>query len=103
MNSQKNLRTWLVAKSNPHDTSGVENPENWLWERIDGVFYPAEKIEVKEESEEEKAMYDALDPDMTDEEIEALGYVIKYKTPMPDEQVTEDVNWRENCGHAVVV
>lgn len=99
METSRNLRTWFVAKNNKHDLSGITEPENWLWERIDGTFYPAEKLEVKVESEEEKAMFEALDPDMTDEEIEALGYEIKYKTA---EAVEEEINYREGCGHAVV-
>lgn len=58
MKEQRNLRTWFVAKNNVHDLSGVENPEQWKWERIDGVFYPAEKIEVHEPTAEEVKLHE---------------------------------------------
>jgi len=102
MNSQKNLRTWFVAKSNNHDASGVENPENWLWERIDGVFYPAEKIMVRELTEDEIEMQKLIDshnPDWSDEEMTAHGLVIKYSTVT---NVKDEINILEGCGHAVM-
>lgn len=102
MESQKNLRTWFVAKSNNHDTSGVENPEQWLWERIDGVFYPAEKIEVHEPTAEEIEMQKLIDshnPDWTDEEMKAHGLIVKYSTTS---KVKDEINILEGCGHAVL-
>ena len=100
MESQKNLRTWLVAKGNNHDTSGITDPENWLWERIDGVFYPAEKIPQKEVDEELERMFDELDPEWSDEEVIAHGWAIKYKSS--DTKESAQIDWRQNCGHAVL-
>jgi hypothetical protein len=96
---RRNLRNWNVAKNNVHDLSGIENPEQWKWERIDGVFYPAEKIEVAVENEEEKRMFAELDPDWTDEEIIAHGWMIKDKTAWGN---TEVIDYREGCGHLVM-
>ena len=96
------LRNWGVVKQNVHDVSGIENPENWLYERVDGVFYPVEEVEVVEpigESDEEKRMFDLLDPDMTDEEILELGYNIRYGSEIGEDT---SINYRENCGHSVV-
>ena len=50
---KRNLRKWFVAKSNPHNAQGIEKPENWLWERIDGVFQPIEEIKQYEPTAEE--------------------------------------------------
>ena len=97
----KNLRNWSVVKLNVHDLSGIENPENWLWERVDGVFYPVEEVktvEVVEETEEEKQRFENLDPDMSDEEIESLGYEIKCSKLFGEEVV----DLRDGCGHLVV-
>ena len=94
-----NLRKWGVVKNNVHDISGIEKPENWMYERVNGIFYPVEKVEnPKGETEEEKRMFDLLDPDMTDDEILGLGFHIKYSSEVePD----NSVNYRENCGHKV--
>ena len=52
---RNDLRVWDIVKNNVHDVSGIEKPENWLYERRDGIFYPVEELEVPEgESEEEK-------------------------------------------------
>jgi hypothetical protein len=94
------LRKWDIVKNNVHDVSGIENPENWMYERVDGIFYPVEELEIpKGESEVEKRMFDLLDPDMTDEEIMELGWEIKYSSEVESDT---SVNYRENCGHKVV-
>lgn len=95
----RNLRSWFVAKNNAHDLSGIENPEQWKWERIDGVFYPAEKIEVKVESEREKQMFAELDPDWTVEEMEAHGWEVKAVKTFGDDEI---IDYREGCGHSTV-
>lgn len=94
-----NLRSWSVVKLNVHDVSGIEKPENWLYERVEGVFYPVQEIEVVEESEEEKRMFDELDPDWTDEEMEQHGYVVKCSVTIGSDDV---VDYREGCGHMVM-
>lgn len=97
---RNDLRVWDIVKNNVHDISGVEKPENWLYERRDGIFYPVEEVIVPEgESEEEKQMFDLLDPDMSDEEIEGLGYTIKYRSEVEGDN---SINYRENCGHQVL-
>ena len=91
-----NLRTWNVAKLNKHDISGVSNPEKWMYQIVDGVFIPV--MEIVEPVEEVDEMFDKLDPDMSDEEIEGLGYEIKFS-----KLIGEDiVDYREGCGHAVI-
>jgi hypothetical protein len=36
--------TWNVAKKSIHDASGIDKPENWLWERDNGIYYPVQEI-----------------------------------------------------------
>jgi len=93
-----NLRSWFVAGNNVHDISGIENPENWMYERVNGIFYPVQEIEdvvEVEETEEEKEMFDKLDPDMSDEEIIELGYEIKCSKLFSEDVV----DLRVGCGH----
>jgi hypothetical protein len=38
------LYTWSQIKNKIHDASGIENPEDYLWGIIGGIYYPIEKI-----------------------------------------------------------
>lgn len=99
----RNLRSWAVAKNNTHDASGISAPEKWQWERVNGVFYPVEKVPevaVIEETEEQKRMFAELDPDWSDEEMVAHGWEIKDGLEYGEDT---EINFRENCGHAVAV
>ena len=35
-----NLVKWNEAKESVHDASGIEEPEDYLWKEISGVYYP---------------------------------------------------------------
>jgi hypothetical protein len=35
--------SWDVAKTKPHDASGLSNPEEWDWEKVHGINYPVPK------------------------------------------------------------
>lgn len=91
----KLLQTWESVKNRVHDISGIENPQNWLYENRNGIFYP-----IKVNDNDVDKMFDELDPDMTDEELVLLGWVIKLSVLIGD---NGEVNYRENCGHLVVV
>lgn len=93
-----NLRKWSVAKGNKHSLKGVTNPENWLWERINGTFYPIEEIQVEEVVVDEvyERMFELLDPDWSDEELEANGWKICDGLEYGSDAV---VDYREGCGH----
>jgi len=39
-----NLFFWGEVKRKPHDASGITNPEDWMWWRQHGIFYPKFKI-----------------------------------------------------------
>jgi hypothetical protein len=34
---------WRIAKKSVHDASGISTPEDYLWELINGVYYPVTK------------------------------------------------------------
>lgn len=38
-----NYVTYNYAKARVHDASGVDNPESYYWEQINGIYYPAEE------------------------------------------------------------
>lgn len=40
----KKLVTWEIAKQKVHDASNVHNPGQWLWVKIQHVYYPSEYI-----------------------------------------------------------
>jgi hypothetical protein len=92
------LRSWESVKDRVHDISGIENPENWLYESKDGIFYPVEDLGEDVTSDEQK-MFDELDPDWTDEEMEQHGYIIKCSITIGSDDV---VDYREGCGHMVM-
>jgi len=33
------------AKNYVHDSSGIENPDLWMWEKVNGIFYPVKGTE----------------------------------------------------------
>ena len=37
---KKAVVPWSVASTCQHNASGVENPEQWLWQRTNGIYYP---------------------------------------------------------------
>jgi len=39
------MKTYDCAKEFVHDASGIENPYLWLWEKVNGIYYPAKLIE----------------------------------------------------------
>lgn len=44
--THKNIHTivpWNKAMNYVHDASGIVHPEDYLWELIDGVYYPVTK------------------------------------------------------------
>ena len=93
------LRTWGTVKDRVHDVSGVNDPENWLFEQKMGIFYPKQRVEVKTvEMTEYEKLIDEHDPDMTDEELESLGIVVKYKKLIGDKS---EFDIRDGCGHLV--
>ena len=99
MANQKLLQSWDSIKTRAHDTSGVDKPKDWMWENISGIFYPANKVvEDTPESIAYNKMLELLDPDSSDEEIVALGFVIVLKKSWGEEAV---VDYREGCGHSL--
>lgn len=36
--------TWDVAKGHAHDASGIDNPQDWIWLKLFGIYYPYEQI-----------------------------------------------------------
>ncbi len=34
------MKDWNYAKTKVHDISGLENPENYMYERKNGIYYP---------------------------------------------------------------
>jgi hypothetical protein len=38
-----NYVSWNTAKKSVHDSSGIFKPEDYLWERINGIYYPIKK------------------------------------------------------------
>ena len=65
----KNLSNWDKVKSRIYDTSKIDNPEKWMFENVNGIYYPVEMVKEKVVDE----MYEKLDPDMSDKEMEDLG------------------------------
>ena len=101
MEAKKNLRTWLVAKNNNPVVGEITNPENWMWEQRGNKFYPVEEIEskkVKSDPEYDR-MFAELDPDATNEELEAQGWTVVGEMSYGDDAV---VDYREGCGHLVM-
>jgi len=45
MNNQ--LISWLSAKTEVHNISGVDKPETWLYQESNGVYYPYKPIEYQ--------------------------------------------------------
>ncbi len=41
------LFTWKVAKDNQHDISKVEHPENHLYYKLSGIYYPQPGTEIE--------------------------------------------------------
>ena len=37
---------WATAKHFPHNRSGIENPEDYMWVELDGVYYPFDEGEA---------------------------------------------------------
>lgn len=35
------LVSWDIAQQNIHDASGIDNPQDWLWSKLVGVYYPS--------------------------------------------------------------
>jgi hypothetical protein len=33
-------KPWNEAKLLPHDASGIDKPKDYLWEKINGIYYP---------------------------------------------------------------
>jgi len=31
---------WNIARNFVHDASGIEHPENYVWVKINGIYYP---------------------------------------------------------------
>lgn len=52
---KNNEVTWYEASQHAHDASGITNPENYVWHKKDGIYYPSRIIdkEVKPEMEQE--------------------------------------------------
>lgn len=44
--------SWLIAKFYLHDASGVDNPEEYLWEKIRDIYYPVKRPTKKYISKE---------------------------------------------------
>ena len=93
----KLLQTWESVKNRVHDISGVENPENWMYENVNGIFYPCQE---KERENVVDTMFEELDPDWTDEELIEHGWTIKYSVLIGD---NGSVDLRDGCGHKVMV
>lgn len=89
------LQSWDSVKNRVHDVSGCDDPQNWLFKCTNGIFYPTERATEPVIDE----LYDALDPDASDEAIEALGYKITYSNEI---QVSDIADIRDGCGHSVI-
>jgi len=40
------MKTWNEVKTQQHDISGIENPENWTYYEKNGIYYPQEEMKV---------------------------------------------------------
>ena len=97
------LRTWETVKGRVHDVSGIDNPENWLYESRGGIYYPVEDLgddiidseEIKQLSDYER-LVENHDPDMTTEELKNLGIEVVWEKVYGSEEVKD---YREGCGH----
>lgn len=91
------VSSWETVQDRQPNLTGIENPADWNYIFEDGMFRPFEKVAKR--VIEVDPMFDSLDPDMTDEEIENLGFEIKYSVLIGDDGVTD---LRDGCGHKVV-
>jgi hypothetical protein len=92
------VSSWETVKDRQPDIRGLENPCDWNYVFVDGMFRPFER--VNKQVVEVDPMFDELDPDMTDQELENLGYEIKYSVLIGEDGSTDI---REGCGHLVMV
>jgi len=92
------VSSWETVQDRQPDLRGIENPSEWNYIFENGMFRPYEKI--KKQVVEVDPMFDQLDPDMTDEELENLGYEIKHSVLIGEDGSTDI---RQGCGHRVMV
>lgn len=38
------MAKWAWVKTKPHNIGNLEDPENWEYEKIEGVFIPMERL-----------------------------------------------------------
>lgn len=97
--NQKHVRTssWETVQDRQPDIRGLENPSEWNYIFKDGMFRPFEKVVKKVVKVD--PLFDSLDPDMTDEELNELGYDITYSVLIGEDGSTDI---RKGCGHLVV-
>ena len=95
METTKLLQGWESIKNRVHDISGIEHPERWMFENINGIFYPVEEIQGIVEDRD----FEELNPDWTDEELIEHGWTVKHTVLIGDDS---SINFREGCGQMVL-
>ena len=88
-----------TVKDRQPDLRGIDNPSQWNYIFVDGIYRPYQQVVVVEVPKTElERLIDEHDPDMSDEELESMGITIKYKKLIGDDG---SVDLRDGCGHHV--
>lgn len=40
------MKKFSEIKNCVHDSSGIDEPNEWFWTKINGIYYPVKKIEL---------------------------------------------------------
>lgn len=53
-------KSWEFVKGKIHDTSGIQNPEEWFWKQspLNNCYYPSRKLDRPVEEDNKKKSWE---------------------------------------------